>query len=123
MLAVPLRRGQIVLAELDPVVGEEQSKTRAVLIVSNDGANASVSQTGRGVVTILPFTSNVTEAAALRPFQVVVPAAESGLQRDSVAQAEQVRSIAVARIVRSLGFLSTASMAAIDEALRVHLSL
>ena len=123
MESIPLRRGQLVLAELDPGVGQEQRKTRPVLVVSNDGANLAVSRSGRGVVTVVPLTSNVTDASRSRPFQVVVAAGDSGLGPDSVIQAEQVRSISAGRIVRSLGFLPAAVMAAVDEALRVHLSL
>jgi len=47
-----IRRGGIYLAALDPVVGREISKTRPVVVVSNDKNNEF-----SGTVTILPITS------------------------------------------------------------------
>jgi mRNA interferase MazF len=65
-------------------------------------------------------TSNT---ARIYPFQVFLPARQTGLQRDSKAQAEQVRSVAVERIGERLGQLPAALIAELDSALRVHLSL
>ncbi|MEO7350355.1 MAG: type II toxin-antitoxin system PemK/MazF family toxin [Marmoricola sp.] len=48
--------------------------------------------TRRGVVTIVPITSRVTHGF---PFQVLLPADETGLRVESKAQAEQVRSVSV----------------------------
>ncbi|MDR0343882.1 MAG: type II toxin-antitoxin system PemK/MazF family toxin [Nocardiopsaceae bacterium] len=47
----------------------------------------------------------------------------TGLSRDSKAQAEQVRSIAVERIGACVGRLPPALMAELDQALRIQLSL
>jgi mRNA interferase MazF len=55
--------------------------------------------------------------------QVLLPAAECGLPRDSKAQAEQARSIAVERVGRRLGQLSPSLLADLDDALRLHLAL
>jgi mRNA interferase MazF len=115
-----MRRGEIVTVSLDPVQGSEAGKTRPAVVVSNDGANATAARLGRGVITIVPVTSNV---ARVYPFQVLLPASETGLPRDSKAQAEQVRSVALERIGRRLGQLSAARMGDLDRALRVHLSL
>ncbi len=57
------------------------------------------------------------------PFQVLLPSAATGLERDSKAQAEQVRSVAVERIGPRLGAVPAAIMLRIDEALRLHLAL
>ena len=75
---------------------------------------------GRGVVTIVPVTSNV---ARVHPFQVVLLASDTGLQVDSKAQAEQIRSVAVERIGPRVGVVPPAEMDALGEALRLHLSL
>lgn len=56
-------------------------------------------------------------------FQVLLPAAATGLPRDSKAQAEQVRSVAVQRIGRRLGAIPAGLMSELDEALRLHLVL
>lgn len=90
------------------------------MIVSNDNANATAARLGRGVVTVVPVTSNTTRVF---PFQVLLPAAETGIHVDSKAQAEQVRSVSVERLGRVIGRLSTHLMAELDDALRVHLQL
>jgi mRNA interferase MazF len=119
--AIPLlRRGQVVLASFDPAAGSEARKTRPAVIVSNNTANAVASRSPRATVTVVPLTSNTTNVL---PFQVELPAEATGLDRDSKAQAEQVRTIAIARIVRPVGWVPTELMAAIDEALRLHLAL
>lgn len=116
-----MRRGDIWLIELDPSVGSEANKTRYAVIVSNDARNAASARTGRGVLTVVPFTSNRTR---IFPFQVDVPADEvNGLTVDSKAQAEQLRSVDISRFVRRIGNLSTESLSALDEALLLHLGL
>jgi len=115
-----MRRGEIRIVDLNPTRGSESGKRRPALIVSNDGANAAATSLGRGVVTIVPITSN-TQRVYL--FQVRLPAATTGLQQDSKAQAEQVRSVAVERIGEQIGQVPAAIMFEIDEALRLHLAL
>jgi mRNA interferase MazF len=115
-----VRRGEIVTVSLDPARGSEASKTRPAVVVSNDAANATATRLGRGVITVVPVTSNTTR---IYPFQVLLPAGQTGLPHDSKAQAEQVRSVAVKRIGKQVGRLPTALIAELDQALRVHLSL
>lgn len=113
-------RGQIYLASLDPVVGSEQGKVRPVVIVSSNAANDSANRRGRGVVTVVPVTTNVR---SVYPFQVLLPSEESGLPAHSKAQAEQVRSIGTERLVRHIATLPAHLMVQLDDALRLHLSL
>jgi len=115
-----VRRGEIRWVDLEPVVGAESNKRRPAVIVSNDGANTTGERLGRGVVTVVPVTSNI---ARIYPFQVALSAAATGLERDSKAQGEQVRSIAVQRIGSRIGDLPTEALAELDEALRLHLAL
>lgn len=115
-----MRRGEIRWVDFDPVRGSESNKRRPAVIVSNDGANATANRLGRGVVTVVPITTNVTR---IYPFQVALSSRATGLPRDSKAQAEQVRSIAVERIGALVGVLATDDITALDEALRLHLAL
>lgn len=115
-----MRRGDIHSVDLGPARGSEADKRRPAVIVSNDGANLTAARLGRGVITVVPVTSNVER---VYPFQVLLPAAITGLDRDSKAHAEQVRSIAVGRVGDRLGAVPHAIMLAIDEALRLHLDL
>jgi mRNA interferase MazF len=115
-----MRRGEIVSVSFDPALGSEAAKTRPAVVVSNDAANATATRLGRGIITVVPVTSNITR---VYPFQVLLPARQTGLQRDSKAQAEQIRSVAVERVGGRLGELPAALITELDRALRVHLSL
>lgn len=113
-------RGEIRLVDLDPARRGEADKTRPAVIVSNDGANTTAARLGHGVVTVAPVTSNLDR---VYPFQVLLPGAETGLDRDSKAQAEQVRSVSVERVSHKIGAVPPALMLAVDDALRLHLAL
>ena len=115
-----MRRGDIRLVDLEPVRGAEANKQRPAIIVSNEGANSTAQRLGRGVVTVVPVTSNT---GRVHPFQVLLLAHDTGLTADSKAQAEQVRSIAVERIGPRVGAMTAELQAALDEALRLHLAL
>lgn len=115
-----MRRGEVRLADLDPAVGSEAANRRPVVIVSNDGANGAAARLGRGVVTVVPVTSNISR---IYPFQVLLPAAATRLRRDSKARAEQVRSIDAGRLSGPVARLPVPLMERIDDALRLHLQL
>ncbi len=115
-----MRRGEIRLTDLNPSRGSEAAKRRPAIIVSNDRANETAARLGRGVVTVVPVTSNVTRVF---PFQALLPAELTGLRLNSKAQAEQVRSVAVERLGPVVGRLPADVMAAVDDALRLHLQL
>lgn len=115
-----MRRGEIRLVDLDPVRGAEADKSRPAIVVSNDGANSTAERLRRGVLTVVPVTANT---ARVHPFQVLLPASLTGLDKDSKARAEQVRSVAVERVGPRVGILSGELLSALDEALRLHLAL
>lgn len=115
-----MRRGEIRIVDLDPVVGTEANKQRPAIIVSNDGANVTAARLGRGVLTIVPVTSSTER---VHPFQVLLEADATGLKDDCKAQAEQVRSVDVQRIGARVGSVPAPLMDDLDEALRLHLVL
>ncbi|MGH2908181.1 MAG: type II toxin-antitoxin system PemK/MazF family toxin [Solirubrobacteraceae bacterium] len=115
-----MRRGELHMVDLDPSRGSEAAKRRPAVIVSNDHANETARQLGRGVLTIIPVTSNVER---VYPFQVLLPAGTAGLSVDSKAQAEQVRAVSIDRVGALLGEAPPAIMRAVDHALRLHLAL
>ncbi len=98
----------------------EARKTRPAVVVSNDAANATATRLGRGVVTVVPVTSSI---GRVYPFQVLLPTRQTGLPRDSKAQAEQLRIVAVERVGQRIGRLTPVLAAELDQALRLHLSL
>jgi mRNA interferase MazF len=117
---LPMRRGDIYWVDLEPVRGSKANKVRPAVIVSNDAANRAAERSGRGVVTVVPITSNTDR---IFPFQVLLPAVECGLDKDSKVQAEQIRSVAVARLHQRAGMVPDGLLAKLDAALRTHLAL
>ncbi len=61
-------KGEIYLADLNPTVGSEISKTRPVLVVSNNINNEYAA-----TVTILPITSTTKK---IYPFEIFLPKGE-----------------------------------------------
>lgn len=112
-----MKRGEIHVVDFG---GGEPGGSRPAVVVSNDAANLTAGRLGRGVVTVVPVTPDVGRVHA---FQVLLPAEATGLPRDAKAQAEQVRAVAVTRVGRRVGALAPEQLAALDQALRVHLSL
>lgn len=115
-----MRRGDIWQVAFESVRGSEATKTRPAVIVSNDRANATAARLGRGFVTVVPMTSNLS---SVYPFQVRIDASANGLSTDSRTQAEQIRSIAVQRLTHRMGRIWPQELTALDEALRLHLAL
>ena len=106
--------------DFQPVRGSGANKRRPAVIVSNDRANTTAVRLARGVLTVVPLTGN---ASVIYPFQVLLPAAGTGLRHDSKAQAEQVRSVDLDRVGRILGRVPADSLSALDDALRLQLTL
>ena len=115
-----MRRGDVIWVDLEPRRGSEAGKRRPAIVVSNDGANRTAEQLGRGVVTVVPVTSRT---ATVYPFQVLLPAKSCGLPKASKAQAEQIRSIAVQRIDDVVGRVPPSLLVKIEDAIRLHLTL
>ncbi len=115
-----MRRGDVVWVDLDPARGSEADKRRPAIVVSNDGANRTAQNLARGVITVVPVTS---QTGKVFPFQVLLPARSCGLPKASKAQAEQIRSVAVERVESVAGRLPADLLAALDAAMRLHLGL
>ncbi len=115
-----MRRGEVRIVDFGPPVGSEAAARRPAVLVSNDAANAGAAIAGRGVVVVVPLTTNTDHVL---PFQVLLEAADTGLPSDSKAQAEHVRSVALQRVEHPVGVLPFELMERIDDALRLHLDL
>lgn len=112
----PMKRGEIYYANLSPTVGSEINKKRPVLIVSNDANNRAAS-----TITVLPITSNITN---IYPFEIKLARTDSGLPKDSKAQAQQIRTLSKERIPgRAIGKIGAAKMLQVEAAIRIHLGL
>jgi mRNA interferase MazF len=112
-----VRRGDIVVVELDPTRGSEQRGTRPCLVVQNDVGNENASTT-----VVAPFTTSFDEK--LYPFEVLVSSDECVLRKDSVVNCSQIRTIAVEhRITENLGSVPDERMDEVDTALEYSLGL
>ena len=109
-------RGEIYFAELNPVQGSEQGGVRPVLIIQNDVGN-----TYSPTTIILAITSQLNKARL--PTHVEVSAQESGLRRDSVILAEQMRTIDKSRLRQKVAELKPLTMARIENAVAVSIGL
>lgn len=120
-----MRRGDIVIVAFDPTLPSEAAKARPCVVVSNDGANTVASRLGRGVVTVVPLTSNV--ARVFSSFETLVSEpvdlTAMGLSAPSKAQVAQVRAVSVERIRDTIGRCPRGVLDEIGEALRFHLSV
>lgn len=119
-----MRRGELWLADLQASPGggknDRHEPGHPVVVVSNDAANTAAASLRRGHVTVVPVS---TGAGRARPFQVELDPQETGLREPAKAQAEQIRSLAAARLLRRIGALSPQTMRALDDALRLHIGL
>ena len=116
-----VKRGDIIYADLSPVIGSEQGGLRPVLIVQNDVGNkysptviaaAITSKTGK---TKLPTHIDVTHNAE--------NAIGDGLARDSVILLEQVRTIDKRRLKEHIGHLDDSTMQRVNTAISVSFGL
>lgn len=108
-------RGDVWLADLNPTRGHEQAGRRPCLITSVNLFN----QGPAGLVVVLPITTRDKSI----PFHVVVNPPEGGLKARSFIKCEDVRSISTERLSKHLGTTSEATMLAVDDRLRILLSL
>jgi mRNA interferase MazF len=116
-----MKRGDVYLADLEPIRGAEANKARPVVLVGNNAALGAAARFSRGVVTVVPCTSNVAIRGGMHV--AIRPSPLNGLRVLSKAQAEQIRSIDLSRLQQRLGKLTTSDVRALDGAIRFHLAL
>ena len=112
-----MMRGDIYWADLGDPLGSEPGFRRPVLVIQDDAYNRSRLAT----VVVLGMTTNL--GLSRFPGCVLISAAESGLPKDSVCNASQIRTIDRQRLVEPVGQLDAEAMFAIDGALRSVLGL
>jgi len=111
-----IKRGDIYLAALDPSIGKEISKTRPVVIVSNDKNNEF-----SGTVTILPITSK--SLGKIYPFEILLTSGTGNLSKESKVKADQIRTLDKIRLVKLIGTLEKREIDKINRAIKIHLAL
>ena len=110
-----INRGDLYYADLNPVVGSEQGGIRPVLIIQNDVGNKH-----SPTVIIAAITSKAIKATL--PTHCTL-SAHAGLDRDSVALLEQIRTIDKRRLKDYVGALCQEDMKAVNKALAISVGL
>lgn len=91
-----MKRGEVWIADLDPVLGSEQAGIRPVLIIQSDFLNGFLRTT-----IIVPCTTNLKLARFGSCTRLA--AGEGGLPRESVALCHQVKVVDKTRLKLRLG--------------------
>lgn len=111
-----IRRGQIWVVSFDPPVGREQGDTRPALVISSDRLNEIGSA---GMVFVIPLTA--TDRGFYTHVGIEPP--EGGAKTESFIMCEQAKSISTRRFVEPWGYVSTGTLARVEEILGFLLDL
>lgn len=105
-------------ADLNPAKGFEQSGKRPVLVISSEAVNSALP-----VVTVLSLTS-AKPGRQVYPTEVYLPQESTGLSKDSIAMAHQIRSISIQRLGEQCGSVDDKELRdKVKGAIRLYLDL
>lgn len=113
-MADPLR-GEIWTADFNRTRGHEQAGVRPALVLSANLFN----QGPADLIVVLPITRRSKGV----PFHVSVDAPEGGLKSRSFIKCQDIRSISKERLTKRWGNVSRATMAAVEDPMRILLEL
>lgn len=108
-----MKRGEVWLVNLDPIVGAEIRKTRPAILVSSD------------LVGILPLrvivpVTDWKDRYGVAPWMVrIEPTPANGLTKTSAADCFQIRSISTDRLVRKIGEVTAEEMEQIVQGIKL----
>jgi mRNA interferase MazF len=108
-------RGDIWLADLNPIRGREQAGMRPCLVVSVNLFNQSPAE----LVIVIPLT---TRAKGIRTHVSLLPP-EGGVREQSFIKCEDVRSISTERLASRWGSVAPATMHQVEDCLRILMGL
>ena len=115
-MALQPSRGEIWLADLNPIRGHEQAGKRPVVVISTDLFNHGPS----GLVFVLPLTRTNRGI----PFHIPIEPPEGGLRETSFILCDALRSISKERLGgRSFGKLSRETISEVENALRILMEM
>lgn len=87
-----VKKWSIYRANLDPIIGSEQGKTRPVIIISEDSINNILN-----IVNVIPITSR-KPGRKIYPNEVLLPANAYGLSNESIILCQQIRTLDKTRL-------------------------
>ena len=86
-------------ANLDPVIGSEQGKSRPVLVISEDEINGLLN-----TVNVIPITSRKS-GRRIYPNETMIPANNFGLENESILLCHQIRTLDKQRLSMEYGHI------------------
>jgi mRNA interferase MazF len=113
--AFEVKRGEVYLADLDPVVGHEQGGRRPHLVISVNQMNRSAP----GLLIGVPLTTTDWDSK----LHVRLEPPEGGLNRVSFAMPEMTRSVSSSRLLARLGHASADTVEAVAKHVGVLIGL
>lgn len=116
-VSTDVRRGDVVIVELDPTKGSEQQGTRPCLVVQSDVGNENAPTT-----IVVPCSTAFDDE--LYPFEVLVEEDESALEADTAVQCNQIRTVSIEHRIRdNVGSVPAERMNDVNRALEYSLGL
>ena len=111
-----IRRGQIYLADLEPIIGSEQGGIRPILIIQNN-----IGKKNSGTTIAAPITTK--RVPNRLPVHVFTFAGQTGLPQNSIILLEQIRVLDKSRITDFVGTINEFTMDEVDRALKISVGL
>jgi len=112
------RKWSIWRANLDPVIGSEQGKSRPVIIISEDEINDLLN-----IVNIIPITTKKSDRT-IYPNEALLAPSDIGLENESIALCHQIRTIDKRRLSKEYGrIINVSKQHEIIEALCFQLGI
>lgn len=110
-----IKLGDIFYANLNPTIGSEQDGVRPVLVVQNNKGNRF-----SPTIVIIPITSNLSKSHL--PTHVILKNTK-GLERESIALIEQIRTLDKKRLIRKITSVSNEDLERVKDAIKKNLSI
>jgi len=111
-----LKRGDIILVDLEPVKGSEQRKTRPAIVIQNDVGNKHAPTT-----IVAALTSSYDE---LYPTDVELKASQENVDKDCKVLLNQIFTVDInARAIKKLGNVSSEKIKEINKSIEISLGL
>lgn len=111
-----IKRGDIFLANFEPVRGKEQGGIRPALIIQNDIANKTSPVIIVAAITSRIFTKDFST-------NVSISKEDSGLDKNSTILLNQLRTVDKSRLIKQIGELDNFLMGQVDMAIKISLGL
>jgi len=115
-MVIRINRGDVLLANLEPVKGSEQGGIRPILVLQNNMSNKYSPVIIIAAITAKKFSKEF-------PTNIFLQKKESGLTKDSTILLNQLRTIDKSRIMRKISSLDSFIMMKVDRAIKISLGL